>query len=266
MRKRFAFYIAAVIVLTACSAGSPTMGPARNGAAAPSAARAASAVFQPPSPEAMLAQVFPGHTFTADGTGGPDGRPQFRDETGRTFAIDSRVPGSFTGDNAVETLLIVSRAAHETSHVGGLYNAWAAIFDGDGRRLVSDVLPLAADEPHLALFEGKGRDFLFFAGPTTYNGWAEWDGGLWAADPTCHQLWPLDSGFWDNRAVAVLTGEEAGSQQADLQKGVLPHGIGLQVLERRVLPNPEQRVIPPYEFASAYRLLWDPVQADFKRE
>ena len=186
----------------------------------------------------MLTQMFPGQAFSGAGE-------RFKDRDRRTFAIERVVPGSFTAKGARELLLVVTRPSEELSHAEGFYNAHAAVFDETGRRLISGVLHLTADEGRISLFQGRGISYLFYAGSVTYNGWTEWEGGLFQAGDNWVQVWPGEPGYWKDKAIEIQDNE-------------------LLISERKVIPD-SRKVMPEYQYVFSYKLRWNEKEATFSR-
>jgi len=207
-------------------------------------------------PADWLALMFPDLTFTPV-QGAID---TFADQNGRTFIMGTPVAGWFTAPQAPgteELLVVVTRPRGEPAHAEGLYQAYAAVFDGTGRALRSGVQAFIADEGEWVLYTGKGRTFFFFAGSVTFQGWTDWKGGLWRAGPEWTQVWPAAAddttdgrdpvAFWEGHLVEADEG-------------------GLNVFERRLTTTGPGQLIPSYEYVFAYRLRWDADEAAFVRE
>lgn len=186
----------------------------------------------------MLSQMFPGQAFSQAGE-------RFKDRDQRTFVIERVVAGSFTAKGARELLLVVTRPSEELSHAEGFYNAHAAVFDEAGRRVISGVLHLTADEGRISLFQGRGISYLFYAGSVTYNGWTEWEGGLFQAGDKWVQVWPEEPGYWKDKAIEIQDTE-------------------LVISERKLTPD-SGKVMPDYKYVFSHKLRWNEKEATFSR-
>jgi len=179
----------------------------------------------------MLGRMFPGKTFKVAGS-------SYINDLGESYFLDKQFEGSFTAKGAKETLVVFKRDPAQLAHAQGFYNGYAAVFDKK-LALLTPVLELTADEGHLELFRGKDVQFLFYAGSVTYQGWTEWNGGLWKAAKNAGwtRTWPGDPEFWTNRAV------ETGTDQ-------------IKVFERKLLSH-EAGAIPEYTWEYAFTLKWN---------
>lgn len=202
-----------------------------------------------PDQAVMLAAMFPERSFEA--VEGVDGA--YRDQDGWTFIIDQVVPGSYTTAGADELLMIVTQPEDELAHAMGFYQAYLAVFDRRGG-LLTQVNHFTADEGAIAFFAAGDRDYVFFAGSVTFQGWTEWQGGLWRAGGVSGawvREWPENpETFWTDRAVEITA-------------------AGLRVLERKELPpEPGQShpLIPTSVYEYAYTLRWDEATATFVQD
>lgn len=177
----------------------------------------------------IMSFMFPERNFTQENKG-------FRDEEGKLYIIKDIVQDSFVEGKNLENLVIIE-INEGLSHAEGFYQAYLAVFDETGRNFLSSIQNFSADEGQIALFRGKEKTYIFFAGNSTFNGWTGWSGGLWEAGQQWSQKWPEDNDFWEHRAVEI-------------------EDNSLKVFTRKINSSTDQ-LIPDYEWEYAYRLQWD---------
>ncbi len=177
----------------------------------------------------ILSLMFPEKDFTQESKG-------FRDEEGKLHMVKGMIEGSFVVENNSENLVIIE-INEGLSHAEGFYQAYLAVLDESGRNFISPIKNFSSDEGEIALYRGKERTYVLFAGNTTFNGWTSWTGGLWEVGEEWSQKWPEDNGFWEHQAVEINTN-------------------GLKVFERKI-NNTTDQLIPDYEWEYAYRLKWN---------
>lgn len=163
---------------------------------------------------------------------------------GQSYCIESIIPGSFINKERNELLVAVYRPG--VAHAEGLYHLYMAVFDNENGELLSEVMHFFADEGKYRLFESQGKAYVFFAGSVTYQGWTEWDGGLWEAGSTWKKKWPEVNEYWKDKAIEF-------------------DQHGLKVLKRELLPKKNNSgAIPDYLWEYAYSLYWDESDATFR--
>ncbi|WP_366923654.1 hypothetical protein MFMK1_000564 [Metallumcola ferriviriculae] len=151
--------------------------------------------------------------------------------------------GDFTG-RGKEFLVVVKRPKSELAHAAGFYNAYAAVFNGANSDILTSVQQFTADEGDIRIFHGDKQDYLFFSGNVTFQGWSEWNGGLFkAAAAGWEKIWPTEEGFWENQAI------QAG-------------GDRLIIYRRETKPS--QGVIPQSRFVYDRELFWHPDEEKFR--
>lgn len=167
------------------------------------------------------------------------------------YYIESIIPGSFINKDNDELLVVVRRLSNEASHVGGLYNAYMAVFDNLSGKIISEVKLFSVDEGNYHIFDSQGISYIFFAGNTTYQGWSNWYGGLWQVGLKWTMKWPKEYenqeyyDYWENRAVEI--GEN-----------------DIKIFQRKVLPlKYKDQVMPDYTWEYVETLQWDKENGSF---
>lgn len=162
------------------------------------------------------------------------------------YYIESIIPGSFVNKGKDELMVVVRKPRNELAHAAGFYNAYTAVFDNASGQMVSEVKLFQADEGTYKIFDSQGISYIFFIGNVTYQGWTNYQGGLWQAGPQWALKWPEDEenkeyyDFWEDR------GAEFGSD-----------GI-INILDRKVLPKDnDEQLMPDYTWEHSYSLMWD---------
>ncbi len=177
----------------------------------------------------LLGIMFPENNFTQESKG-------YRDDEGKLYIIKDIIQDSFVVEKDLENLVIVE-ITEGLSHAEGFYQAYLAVFDDSGRNFISSIKNFSADEGKIALFKGKARTYIFFAGNSTFNGWTGWAGGLWEAGREWSLKWPEENDFWEHQAVEI----EENS---------------LKIFTRKITNSTDQ-LVPDYEWEYAYSLEWD---------
>lgn len=163
---------------------------------------------------------------------------------GERYYIECIVFGNFTSKQT-EFLIIVRRPVEVISHAEGFYSAYVGVFDATTHKLLTPVKHFTGDEGSTGLFKGKEHTYLFFAGNVTFQGWTDWNGGLYRITRNEWKLvWPSEENFWENKAIQI------GQDRVVIYK-------------RKITDTENSGIIPPYTFVIEQELLWDSQKEEF---
>ncbi|MFZ5945782.1 MAG: hypothetical protein ACOYVD_16950 [Bacillota bacterium] len=165
-------------------------------------------------------------------------RVKVSEEYGETYYIGKIIFGNFSGEGN-EYLAVIGRPYEELAHAEGFYNGYTAVFNKETGKMVSSVKHFISDEGEIKVYQGINKDYIFFAGSTTFQGWTEWNAGLYALKgQEWEQTWPVDPQFLKDRGI------QGGRDRVIVYK-------------REVDKNNQIGTIPPYKMVFEHELLWN---------
>lgn len=188
----------------------------------------------------LFEQIFPGEELTYLSNNKVS--LKVNDYYSKKYYIEKIIFGNFI-EKTDGFLVIIRRHKGELSHAEGFYNAYLAVFDNNNKK-ITPTKRFRADEGDIRVYKGKTKDYIFFAGSTTYQGWTGWSGGLYEfADGEWQQVWPNDEEFWEHRSVSL--------------------GLDRIIINKREILGDTLGVIPKYKFVYDYELFWDADKSRF---